>query len=62
MREFYSCCDFVNPGILSTYKAFKQIYADPIEKALLGEEVDLELVKERSKELSEIISTFILRR
>ena len=26
LKEFYTCINFVNPGILSTYKHFKGIY------------------------------------
>ncbi|CAK59685.1 unnamed protein product (macronuclear) [Paramecium tetraurelia] len=64
MKEFYACCDFVNPGIFSSYKTFKLVFQDPIEMSMeKGSSAEtVELGKLRSQELSSLTSQFILRR
>jgi SNF2 family DNA or RNA helicase len=54
MKEFFACCDFVNPGIFGNYKQFKQVFEGPIEKAMEEgcDKEQKELGLERSKELS----------
>lgn len=64
MEEFYSCVSFVNPHVFESLQKFKNIFAEPIMKALKSDAtpVEVERAQERSKQLTEIISRFILRR
>ena len=64
LQEFYSMVNFCNPGVLGTPAEFRKRYEAPI---LAGREPDASDAEstvgaERSKELSEIVNEFILRR
>lgn len=64
MDEFYCCIDFVNPGFFPSFKMFKKIYAEPIMSVISNNATgkDFEVAKIRSKELSSLISQFMIRR
>jgi SNF2 family DNA or RNA helicase len=64
LAEFYSCVNFVNPGILGTLFAFNKVYAEPIVKGQDSRAEDdvKALAWARSEELSHITGKFILRR
>ena len=64
LSEFCSMVDFVNPGILGTAKNFTKKFEAPIEKARQpgASKKDIEKGDEKSEELAEITSPFILRR
>ncbi|KAL4502983.1 hypothetical protein ABPG72_014212 [Tetrahymena utriculariae] len=64
LDEFYSCVKFVNPNIFENEKQFKFVFSDPILAALKSDaSADaVEKAAVRSKELTHIISRFVLRR
>ncbi|KAJ3227576.1 helicase [Clydaea vesicula] len=64
LTEFYSMCEFVNPGILGSLLTFKKVFEDPICKSRLKNcDADSKrLGSERMKELTRITKMFILRR
>lgn len=71
MEELYSCVSFVNPKIFPSLTSFKKVYAEPImagaeiaRKSLRNnnQETVAQIARERSKELTAILSTFMLRR
>ncbi|KAL4455490.1 hypothetical protein ABPG74_012642 [Tetrahymena malaccensis] len=64
LDEFYSCVKFVNPNIFENEKQFKFVFSDPILAALKSDASPdtVEKAAVRSKELTHIISRFVLRR
>jgi DNA repair and recombination protein RAD54B len=64
LSEFFCMVNFVNDGLLGTYKQFMKNFENPIVKSRQPNAVekDLELGETRSEELGEETSKFILRR
>ncbi|KAF8863799.1 hypothetical protein BDZ45DRAFT_722216 [Acephala macrosclerotiorum] len=64
LSEFYIMVDFVNPGLLGTFKTFKKEFEVPILKSRQPEasKRDVEKGKAREEELSSLTKSFILRR
>ena len=64
LGEFCSMVDFVNPGVLGGVKSFSKRFEMPIERARQpgASAKDIAKGEERSEELSELTSPFILRR
>ncbi|POS82448.1 hypothetical protein EPUL_006017 [Erysiphe pulchra] len=64
LSEFFEMVDFVNPGLLGTYKAFAKEFEVPIMKSRQPEasKKDVELGIARQEELSLLTQVFILRR
>jgi DNA repair and recombination protein RAD54B len=64
LAEFHTMVDFVNPGLLEKYTAFKRTFEIPILKSQQpgATAKDLELGEARSEELAKITGKFILRR
>ncbi|KAI6246511.1 DNA repair and recombination protein RAD54B [Erysiphe necator] len=64
LSEFFEMVDFVNPGLLGTYKAFTKEFEIPIMKSRQPEasKKDIKLGTARHKELSSLTQVFILRR
>lgn len=64
LGEFFAMADFVNPGLLETYSAFKKVYETPIVRARQPQasKKDVELGKARSEALSALTGMFVLRR
>lgn len=64
LSEFFMMVDFINPGLLGSYKAFTKEFELPIEKSRQPDAStkDLEKGKTRNEELASLTSKFILRR
>ncbi|KAE8451950.1 hypothetical protein EG329_002114 [Mollisiaceae sp. DMI_Dod_QoI] len=64
LSEFFIMVDFVNPGLLGTFKTFKKEFEGPILKSRQPEasQRDIEKGKAREEELSSLTKSFILRR
>lgn len=64
LSEFYTMVDFVNPGLLNKYTAFKKDFEVPIIKSRQPGATTAELEKgqARSDELASLTGQFILRR
>jgi DNA repair and recombination protein RAD54B len=64
LSEFFSMVNFVNDGLLGTYKQFVKNFENPIVKSRQPDalEKDIELGEARSEELAQETSKFILRR
>ncbi|MCJ1379469.1 helicase [Xylographa soralifera] len=64
LSEFFMMVDFVNPGLLGTYKLFTKNFESPIMKSRQPEahSKEVELGEERSVELASETTKFILRR
>ncbi|KGM92691.1 uncharacterized protein PADG_11148 [Paracoccidioides brasiliensis Pb18] len=64
LTEFFAMVDFVNPGILGTFKMFMKQFEGPIVKGQQPGALkrDIEKGKARSEELASLTSLFILRR
>jgi DNA repair and recombination protein RAD54B len=64
LSEFFSMVNFVNDGLLGTYKQFLKNFENPIVKSRQPDalEKDIELGESRSEELAQETSKFILRR
>lgn len=64
LSEFFSMVNFVNDGLLGTYKAFMKNFETPIVRSRQPNAIaeDLELGEARSEELAATTSPFILRR
>lgn len=64
LAEFHTMVDFVNPGLLEKYSAFKRTFETPILKSQQpgASAKDLELGEARAEELANITGKFILRR
>ncbi len=64
LSEFFSMVNFVNDGLLGTYKKFVKHFENPIVKSRQPNalEEDIELGESRSEELAKETSKFILRR
>ena len=64
LSEFFSMVNFVNDGLLGTYKAFMKNFEIPIVRSRQPNAItkDIELGEARSEELAETTSPFILRR
>jgi DNA repair and recombination protein RAD54B len=64
LSEFFSMVNFVNDGLLGTYKAFAKNFETPIVRSRQPNALpkDIELGEVRSEELAETTSPFILRR
>ncbi|KAL9107757.1 MAG: hypothetical protein Q9227_007379 [Pyrenula ochraceoflavens] len=64
LSEFFCMVNFVNDGILGTYKAFMKNFEGPILKSRQPNalEADIEKGKDMSSELASLTSPFILRR
>jgi DNA repair and recombination protein RAD54B len=64
LSEFFSMVNFVNDGLLGTYKQFMKNFENPIVKSRQPDalEKDIELGEARSEELAQETSKFILRR
>ncbi|RKF58094.1 DNA repair and recombination protein RAD54B [Erysiphe neolycopersici] len=64
LSEFFEMVDFVNPGLLGTYKAFNKEFEAPIMKSRQPEasKKDIECGISRQEELSLLTQAFILRR
>lgn len=45
LEEFYSCASFVNPNIFESLQKFKNIFAEPIMKALKSDASQNEVLK-----------------
>ena len=64
LQEFFSLCNFVNPGFFGSYQEFKDKFETPIIRSQqpdASEDVS-QFGTEQAKILTEISSTFILRR
>lgn len=64
LSEFFCMVNFVNDGLLGTYKAFMKNFETPIVRSRQPDAIpkDIELGEARSEELAETTSPFILRR
>lgn len=64
LGEFYTMIDFLNPGILGTYSAFKRDFELPIMRSRQpgAPPKDVEKGNDRSTELANITRQFVLRR
>ncbi|MCJ1394649.1 helicase [Xylographa bjoerkii] len=64
LSEFFMMVDFVNPGLLGTFKLFTKKFETPIMKSRQPEahSKEVELGEERSAELASETTKFILRR
>ncbi|KAI4719947.1 hypothetical protein E4T48_03780 [Aureobasidium sp. EXF-10727] len=64
LSEFFTMVDFVNPGLLKTWSAFKKQYESPILKSRTpgATAKDIEKGQACSEELASITGQFILRR
>ncbi|KAI1924216.1 helicase [Ophidiomyces ophidiicola] len=64
LSEFFAMVDFVNPGLLGTFKLFMKEFEGPILKSRQPEasKKEAEKGKARSEELANLTSMFILRR
>ncbi|OAX85074.1 hypothetical protein ACJ72_00546 [Emergomyces africanus] len=64
LTEFFAMVDFVNPGLLGTFKMFMKEFEGPIVKSRQPGALkkDIEKGKARSEELASLTSLFILRR
>lgn len=64
LSEFFTMVDFVNPGLLGKYSAFKRQFEDPIVKSRqpAASVKDTEAGELKNEELASITSKFILRR
>lgn len=64
LSEFFCMVNFVNDGLLGTYKQFTKYFENPILKSRQPDalEKDIELGESRSEELAQETSKFILRR
>lgn len=62
--SYYSLCRFVNPNIFESERQFKFVFSEPILAALKTDSSPavVEKATVRSKELTHIISRFVLRR
>lgn len=66
LNEFFTIIDFLNPGIMGSFNSFKKTYINPITRAremsnMANQEI-VELGNDRSSELVEMTSQFVLRR
>ena len=64
LSEFFMMVDFVNPGLLGTFKTFTKEFEVPIVKSRQPGAIkkDLEKGEARSEELASLTAMFILRR
>ncbi|KAI9814176.1 MAG: helicase [Pycnora praestabilis] len=64
LSEFFVMVDFINPGLLGTYKTFMKEFEGPIVKSRQPGALrkDLEKGEARSEELASLTKMFILRR
>ena len=64
LSEFFMMVDFVNPGLLGTFKTFMKEFEAPIVKSRQPNAVrkDVEKGEARSEELATLTALFILRR
>ncbi|KKZ67693.1 DNA repair and recombination protein RAD54B [[Emmonsia] crescens] len=64
LTEFFAMVDFVNPGLLGTFKMFMKEFDGPIVKSRQPGALkkDIEKGEARSEELANLTSLFILRR
>ncbi|KAK2733621.1 helicase [Onygenales sp. PD_40] len=64
LSEFFAMVDFVNPGLLGTFKMFMKEFEGPIVKSRQPGALkkDIEKGEARSEELASLTSLFILRR
>ncbi|KAF8332093.1 SNF2 family N-terminal domain-containing protein [Cantharellus anzutake] len=64
LGEFHSMANFVNPGLLDTYKTFSKIYEIPILRSRAPDcsEKEYELGSARAEHLAQISQSFVLRR
>ncbi|KMP07409.1 ISWI chromatin-remodeling complex ATPase ISW2 [Coccidioides immitis RMSCC 2394] len=64
LSEFFAMVDFVNPGLLGTFKMFMKEFEGPIVKSRQpgASKKDIEKGEARSEELAGLTSKFILRR
>lgn len=64
LSEFFVMVDFINPGLLGTYNAFKKEFETPIVKSRqpAASSRDVEKGTAREEELSSLTKQFILRR
>lgn len=64
LSEFFMMVDFINPGLLGTYKTFMKEFELPIERSRQpgASTKDLEKGEARNEELASLTSKFILRR
>lgn len=64
LSEFFMMVDFVNPGLLGTFKTFTKEFEVPIVKSRQpgANEKDIEKGEARSEELASLTAMFILRR
>ena len=64
LSEFFTMVDFVNPGLLGSYKTFAKEFETPILKSRQPSALkkDVEKGEARSEELASLTSMFILRR
>ena len=64
LMELFACASFVIPDLFKTEKTFRRVFADPIQKGLAkgAHGRDVEVSRVRSKELSETLAGFMIRR
>ena len=64
LSEFFMMVDFVNPGLLGTFKSFTKNFETPIMKSRQpgAHSKEVEKGEARSEELAELTAMFILRR
>jgi len=64
LNEFFTICDFINPGLLGDAHSFKNLFTEPIKKSQEpnARKAEKELGENRSKELNKMVTQFVLRR
>ena len=64
LSEFFMMVDFINPGLLGTFKAFTKKFEVPIVKGRQPEALDKDIEKGNAsgEELNDLTNVFILRR
>lgn len=64
LSEFFTMVDFINPGLLGSYKTFKKEFEAPILKSRQpgASKKDLEKGSAREEEMGSVTSQFIMRR
>ncbi|ELP88334.1 DNA repair and recombination protein RDH54, putative [Entamoeba invadens IP1] len=64
LEDFYSLVEFCCPGSLGPLRTFKRVFATPIQRAQDGDATleEIELGKERAKELTVKLNDYVLRR
>lgn len=64
LSEYFAMVDFVNPGVLGAYNAFKKVFEEPIlnSRRTDATEEEKQLGAMRNEELARLTKMFVLRR